>query len=100
MLEAIAAERMPHQIVVSGVEWSPYFELRDYGAARVCLDGRGIKPVLRDGGRLLFAFESLAAREKTWREIGADPGSAELRELAIFRTISRRDAEVQRKSDG
>jgi hypothetical protein len=82
---------MPHRMVVRGVEWSPYFELRDYGAARVCLDERGIKPVLRDGGRLLFAFESLAAREKAWREGGADPGSAELREIAIFKTISRKE---------
>jgi hypothetical protein len=31
VLEAVAAERMPHRIVVCGVERAPFFELRDYG---------------------------------------------------------------------
>jgi len=96
VLEAIAAERMPHRIAVTGVEWAPYFELRDYGAARAdvvaALSERGIRPVLRENGRLLFAFESLAAREKAWREAGADPEwirvgrSVVLKELTVFRS--------------
>ena len=89
VLEAIAAERMPHRMVVRGVEWSPYFELRDYGTPEVCsiLEKWGMKPVLREGGRLLFAFESLAQRERAWRELSfdADWKCADLREVALYR---------------
>src|SRR5271165_3940110 len=87
VLEAIAAERMPKRMVVRGVKWAAFFELRDYGAAPCCLSW-GMQPVGRQGGRLLFAFDSLADREKVWREAGPVPASAELREIAIFKTIS------------
>jgi len=95
VLEAIAAERMPDQMVVRGVERAAIFELRDYGAARAevveVLSQRGVRPVLQESGRLLFAFESLAAREEAWRRVSVDPqwiGLAtrfDLRGLTVFR---------------
>ena len=95
VLEAIAAERMPQKMVVRGVEPAAFFELRDYGAAGdravEVLTERGIKPVLREQGRLLFAFESLVERERTWRELSADAEwtliskSFALTELALYR---------------
>jgi hypothetical protein len=87
MLEAVAAERMPHRIVVWGVERAPFFEVRDYGGAEVAgiLNRSGIRAVLEENGRVLFAFESLAARELAWREAGAC--GASLKEIAVYRTI-------------
>jgi hypothetical protein len=93
VLEAIAAERMPHRMVVRGVEWAPFFELRDYGRAGeqvVGILGRhGIRAVLEDGGRFLFSFESLASRERAWRELSADVEwcGAALREIAVYRSV-------------
>jgi hypothetical protein len=91
ILEAIAAERMPHRLVVSGIERAPFFELRDYGAnaARVgeILRRHGVVAVLEENGRLLFPFESLAARERTWRELSADFESHALREIAVYRSL-------------
>jgi hypothetical protein len=95
VLEAIAAERMPHRMVVSGVKRSPFFELRDYGAegTRVIgvLNRHGIRAVLEEGGRFLFPFETLASREKAWRDVSVDAEwvglreSVALKELAVFR---------------
>jgi hypothetical protein len=92
VLEAIAAERMPHRLVVSGVEMSPFFELRDYGSAAprlvAILNRHGIKPVLEENGRFLFPFDSLAARERAWRRVSADPEwvrlHAHVSELAVY----------------
>jgi hypothetical protein len=87
VLEAVAAERMPHRIVVCGVEWAPFFELRDYGGAVPIevFHRDGVKAVLEENGRVLFAFESLAARELAWREAGAC--GASLTEIAVYRTV-------------
>jgi len=87
VLEAIAAERMPHRIVVRGVERAPFFELRDYGTAEVgaILDRQGIRAVFSDNGSYLFAFESLAARERAWREVSMDGVSP--REIAVYRSL-------------
>jgi hypothetical protein len=91
VLEAIAAERMPHRMLVRGVKWAPFFELRDYGGARVAevLNRHGIRPVLEEGGRFLFSFQSLEVRERAWREIAADAEwcGAALREIAVYRSI-------------
>lgn len=97
VLEAIAAERMPHRMVLSGVARSPFFELRDYGIAgeRVVaiLNRFGIGAVMEENGRLLFSFDSLVAREKAWRELGAHQEwialrrSANLNEIAVYRTL-------------
>jgi len=76
VLEAVAAERMPHRMVVRGVTRSAFFELRDYGAAcprlMAVLKRHGIRAVWRENGRILIPFETLAARERAWREISAD----------------------------
>jgi hypothetical protein len=89
VLEALAAERMPHHLVVHGVEKAPFFELRDYGSAAVAgiLERCGIHAVWRENGRFLFAFESLAHRERVWREASADADwrCAELREIAVYK---------------
>jgi hypothetical protein len=98
VLEAIAAERMPQRVVVKGVESAAFFELRDYGADAALvapvLWRLGIRPVLRENGRFLFAFETLSARERAWREIATDPEwtglSAVLREITVFRTARMR----------
>ena len=93
VLEAIAAERMPCRMAVSGIEWAPFFELRDYGGTEVCsiLERHGIKPVLRDGGRMVFAFRTLAERERAWRELSFDEEwiavekTVDLREVTLYR---------------
>lgn len=86
VLEAVAAERMPQTLIVSGFKRSPFFELRDYGTTEVAgvLNRQGIRAVHSENGRFLFAFESLAARERAWRGVRVD--GASLREIAIFRT--------------
>jgi hypothetical protein len=95
VLEAIAAERMPQRVVVRGAGSAAFFELRDYGAAgarvMAVLLRRGMRPVLQENGRFLFAFETLAARERMWREIGADPEWTSLRvdlhEVTVFQRV-------------
>jgi hypothetical protein len=86
VLEAIAAERVPHRLVVWGVRKAPFFEVRDYGDAEVAgiLDRQGIRAVYSESGRFLFAFESLQARERAWRGVSVD---ASLREIAVYRTV-------------
>lgn len=87
VLEAVAAERMPHRIFVRGVEKAPFFELRDYEDAGVAgiLEQRGIRIVLEENGRVLIPFETLEAREKAWREAGAIPSDA--REISVYRSL-------------
>jgi hypothetical protein len=85
VLEAIAAERMPHRLIVRGLTRAPFFEMRDYGNATPELGD--LQPVLEENGKLLFAFETLAARERAWRELGAIEGNASLREIAIYRCV-------------
>ncbi len=92
VLEAIAAERMPRRLVVCGVESAAFFEVRDYGEgsreiARV-LNRSGVKPVAEDRGKLLFAFDSLEARERAWRQVGADAEWAGLRESVMLRELA------------
>ena len=94
VLEAIAAERMPQKLVVRGIAKSPFFELRDYGTAEVggILNRHGIRPVFERRGKLLFPFESLAAREQAWRGVSADPEwialHASVREITVYRASS------------
>jgi hypothetical protein len=98
VLEAIAAERMPHRLVVRGVKKSAFFELRDYGEGTRKIAGvlkrSGVRPVAEDRGKLLFAFDSLEARERAWRQMGADSewvglrDRVVLRELAVYRTLA------------
>jgi hypothetical protein len=78
---------MPHRILVRGVKRAPVFELRDYGTAEVggILDRQGIRALCEENGRYLFAFESLAARERAWREVRLDGVS--LREIALYRSV-------------
>jgi hypothetical protein len=87
VLEAVAAERMPHRIFVRGIKRAPFFELRDYEDPRVAgiLERRGIRVALQEDGRLLIPFETLEAREKAWREVGAV--SAPVREIAVYRSL-------------
>lgn len=89
LLEAVAAERMPHWMVVRGVAEAPFFELRDYGSGEVAgiLKRCGIRAVLEENGRFLFAFESLEERERVWREACADRDwrRVELREIAVYK---------------
>ena len=93
VLEAVAAERMPHRMVVSGVARSPFFELRDYGAKGTgmveVLERYGIRAVWERNGRFLFPFETLAARETAWRRVSADADwsalRTEVREISVYR---------------
>jgi hypothetical protein len=81
VLEAIAAERMPHRFRVRGVKRAAIFEVRDYGGRAPRLS---IEPVWREGGRFLFAFGSLEERERAWREAEVAEG---LREVAVYRSL-------------
>jgi hypothetical protein len=93
VLEAIAAERMPHRMVVWGVPRAAVYELRDYGASGAAvaeiLGRRGVRGVLWDDGRMLFGFESLEARERVWREVSLDAEcvgvGGELSGVSVFR---------------
>ena len=93
VLEAIAAERMPHRMVVCGVARAPFFELRDYGMDCQELYGIFSHALRLENGKFLFPFESLAARERAWREMSADPKwiavrqNADLNEIAVYRTL-------------
>ena len=111
VLEAIAAERMPHRMVVRGVARAPFFELRDYGAAGARVVGVlhrcGMRAVWLGGGRFLFPFDSMAARESAWRAASADPRWIEiregvgLREIAVYRCVSReRSGRRRRELEG
>jgi hypothetical protein len=105
VLEAIAAERMPHQLLVSGVAPSDFFELRNYGGSEerliAVLNRHGIWAALEENGRFLFPFESLAARERAWREVSADAEwialAPRLSEIAIYRASSsgRESAQIK-----
>jgi hypothetical protein len=93
VLEAIAAERMPHRLLVSGVPRSPFFELRDYETpCSELLVALGHAQRLGNG-KLLFPFDSLAQREQLWRRINADPqwiavrNNAVVNEIAVYRTL-------------
>jgi hypothetical protein len=97
VLEAIAAERMPHRMVVSGVERAAYFELRDYGISEPRMleawNRCGIRPVLEENGGFLIPFETLAARERAWRELSVDAEWMKLgtrlvlKRIAVFRSV-------------
>lgn len=88
VLEAIAAEKLPHRILVRGVARAPFFELRDYGSAEVAgiLRRHGIR-FWESNGKILFAFESLEERERAWREVSGDLACSGLREIAVYRTV-------------
>lgn len=96
VLEAIAAERMPHRLVVRGVEPSPFFEIRDYGTASLELQSilvaRG-HALRLENGKFLFPFDSLASRERAWREMSAKQEwigmrqNAVVNEIALYRTL-------------
>lgn len=82
-------------MVVSGVQRAPFFELRDYGVSDPRMveiwKRRGMWPVLDERGRFLIPFETLAARERAWREVGGDAEwiglgkRVVLKELTLFR---------------
>jgi hypothetical protein len=82
---------MPQRVVLRGVAEAAFFEFRDYGAegARVAavLSRRGIRPVWLENGRFLFAFESLEARERAWREMGGDAEWMGLCEVTVYRRV-------------
>jgi hypothetical protein len=76
-----------------------YLELRRYRfdreedrlQAREVFVRAGIRPLLTgEAGEFLFGFETLASREKAWREIIAEPQwaglRAQLEDLAIYKT--------------
>jgi hypothetical protein len=92
VLEAIAAERMPQRWLLHDVEPSAFFELRDYGVAEPrlarVLSRIGIQHVLHENGKWLFPFESLASREKAWREVSVDPEWIEMRQTLVLKEIS------------
>jgi hypothetical protein len=91
VLEAIAAERIPQRLVVRGVARSAFFELRSY-ESRVPLEifeRDGIRVASHENGRVLIPFESLAARERAWREVSADPEwrGAVVRGIEVYRSL-------------
>jgi len=92
VLEAIAAEVMPHQMVVRGVERAPFFELREYAhfePRMVAIWNRyEIRPALVESGRVLIPFEALDARERAWREVSSDSEWTELGEKVVLKKLT------------
>jgi len=90
VVEAIAAEKMPQRLMLSGIAPAPYFELRQYGftKAPAIWKGHGLRPVWSKNGRFLFRFESLSEREQAWRSLSADPNwpGAEVSEISLYRS--------------
>jgi hypothetical protein len=89
VVEAIAAEKMPHRLILSGIAPAPLFELRQYEfrqAPEIWM-GHGLRPVWSRDGRFLFAFASLAEREQAWRSLGADASwtGARVSEISLYR---------------
>jgi hypothetical protein len=80
MLQAVAAERMPHTLVIRGADepacsYQGIFELREYqshapdlAALRRC----GIEPIRSTGSTLLIPFESLEARDRAWTRFNVE----------------------------
>ncbi len=92
VLEAIAAEKMPHRLVVRGVAPSVVFELRDYGSSSASvakvLQRYGISAAVTDSGKLLIGFSSLEQREKAWRLVDGNQDWAALRDRVVLKEIS------------
>jgi hypothetical protein len=90
VVEAIAAEKMPQRLVLSGIAPAPYFELRQYEFLKAppLWKDHGLRPVWSKNGRFLFSFESLGAREQAWRSLSGDPNwpGAQVSELSLWRT--------------
>jgi len=93
VLEAIAAESMPHRLLIAGVPRSPFFEVRDYGTECPEILVAQYSAMRLDNGKLLFPFKSLGSREQAWRRLDVDPQwiafrqNAVLNEIAIYRTL-------------
>jgi hypothetical protein len=79
-LQAIAAERIPHTLVIQAGDiriagHRGIFELREYesrppdlAALRRC----GIEPIRSTGATLLIPFESLEARDRAWTRFNVE----------------------------
>src|ERR1700761_8358351 len=75
-LKAVAATEMPGRITIPAHSRGIYFEQRDYSSSeglREIFIRHGIAPALQNGSQFLLPFDSLATRERFWREVGADP---------------------------
>jgi len=74
VVEAIAAEKMPQRLVLSGIAPAPYFELRQYEflkAPPLWKTTACVRCGRRTGA--FVSFESLGAREQAWRSLSGDP---------------------------
>jgi hypothetical protein len=84
-LRAVAAAQMPASLSLDGATWRAVRAGRAVGIVEwrrysdsASFDGRGVEY----RGGWLFGFETLAEREKMWREMGTT--GFRLEELAIF----------------
>jgi hypothetical protein len=79
-LQAVAAERMPHTLVIQGADEPAFshqgiFELREYQSHVpdiATLRRYGIDPIRSMGATLLIPFESLEARDRAWTRFNVE----------------------------
>jgi hypothetical protein len=79
-LQAVAAERMPHTLVIQGADEPAFshqgiFELREYQSHApdlAALRRYGIDPIRSMGATLLIPFESLEARDRAWTRFNVE----------------------------
>jgi hypothetical protein len=95
-LQAIAAERMPHTLVIHTsdqrlADRERIFELREYlsrtpdlAALRRC----GIDPIRSTGATLLIPFESLEARDRAWTRFSVENSLERNASCTVPRSIS------------
>ena len=79
-LQAIAAERMPHTLLIQTsdercADRERIFELREYESRPpdlVALRRCGIEPIRSTGSTLLIPFQSLEARDRAWTRFNVE----------------------------
>ena len=80
MLQAVAAERMPHTLLIQTsdercADRESIFELREYQSQApdlAALRRYGIDPIRSMGATLLIPFESLEARDRAWTRFNVE----------------------------
>ena len=93
VLQAVAAARMPETILVPGCRLQgPVFEHRRYTVpVPIKLFKRaGLDPIRRAANSYLFAFRSLAERQRAWDVLAADPHWRGMHptEISVYRRIA------------
>jgi hypothetical protein len=95
-LQAIAAERMPHTLVIHMsdrrlADRERIFELREYQSHApdiAVLRRCGIEPINSTGATLLIPFDSLEARDRAWTRFNVENSIERNASCTVPRSIS------------